>query len=221
MSARSIRRSGAVAGAVAVLVLCAFAGAHAVAQASFGDRAELRSTVGSAAFEIALLDEQALIRDVARDGVHSMEFTQAEQVVPGSTVQVPFTVANNSRFRVAPVLALEASSPDIERLDELLRVTVEERDACTASGGAKPRTLIGDAGDFANGATLSRAGSLAGSPMPARSGDAQRAGAAYSGGDPACRSYTASLHLRDDDALRALSAGTWTVTLTIEGRSAE
>lgn len=222
---RSVRRRaariGAGVGAVVVVVMGGLAGAQALAAPTFQDRATVESTVGAGLFEIALLDDDGRIRSLAREGTTGLEFTPAEQVVPGSTVQVPLTVANNGPFGVVPTISLEATSTNIPNIQDLVRVTVIERDSCLAESDAESRTLVGDAGDAAQGAPLISLEPIAAAKLPGRDGNRQGVGAFFAGGDRACHAYTVSLHLTDDVSLRTLSAGTWKLNASIEGRSAE
>lgn len=218
---RAGRMSVVVLAGAAVLILSLLAGAFFLAQAAFADRATVRADVGASAFEVALLDGDAVIQRVSRtsDGP-SVEFGAAENAVPGSTVQIPLTIANNSAFGVAPRISLRVASDELERIDRLVRVTVVETDACAPGGDEDRRVLAGDLEDFAQGTPLADvADGIAGTVMEARSGDAQRVGQQYSGGDAACRSYDAYLHLSDDPSLRALAGASWTITADIEGRT--
>lgn len=217
---RTVRIGTGVAAAVA-LVTGGLAGAQALAAPTFQDRATVESTVGAGLFEIALLDEGGRIRSLAREGTTSVKFTPAEHVVPGSTVRVPVTVANNGPFAVAPTISVEVTSTDIPNIENLVRVTVTERNSCLAESDAESRTLIGDPGDAAKGVPLTAPEPIAGTTLPGRDGKRQGVGAFFAGGDPACHAYSLSLHLTEDASLRTLSAGTWTVNATIEGRSAE
>ena len=218
---RRAARIGAGVGAAVVVVMGGLAGAQALAAPTFQDRATVESTVGAGLFEIALLDDGGRIRSLAREGTTGVEFTPAEQVVPGSTVQVPLTIANNGPFGVAPTISLEMTATDIPNIEDLVRVTATERDSCLAESDAESRTLIGDAGDATQGSPLASLEPIAGANLPGRDGNRQGVGAFFAGGDRACHAYTLSLHLAEDASLRTLSAGAWTVNATIEGRSAE
>lgn len=223
---RARRRSRTTVAIIAALAIGAaaliawFAG-NALTQAAWADRAHLRGNVGGDAFELALLDDEARIQRVARDHESAvLEFAPVENAVPGSTVKLPLTLANNSPFSVSPKLTLAASSDDIASLESLVRVSVVERDSCSGDGSAL--TLTGDPEHPAKGTPLPElATGIVGTVMPPRSGTAQSPGASYAGGDAACRSYTALIHLLDDSTLRSLQGGAFTLTADIEGRTAE
>lgn len=213
-------RKGIAASAAFSVLAGVLAGAQALAAPGFQDRAALVSDWGASHFELALLDDSGRIRSVVSDGADTISFTPAADIVPGSTVQIPVTVANNGPFNVAPSLGFSVESNEVDSIAELVRLTVVEQAACVP-GEQPARTLIGDPSKPAQGVGLAGIESLSGTQMPARSGGRQQVGASYSGGDAACRNYLVLAHLADDASLRALSSAAWTLDMTLEGRSAE
>lgn len=205
----SMARIGALA--AGGLVLAVAVTGVSVTAAAFRDRAHLTTSVGSSTpFALVLVDAEGLTRPAPVDAPLVVPVDGADALVPGRTVSVPLTVANNHPD-IAAAIGLTLTA---ERVDQTPDLTPELRYSVLAADGTP---LVGgdDPADGLPVGQRSELGGLAARGAPAAGPDTPWTG----GAEGSTITVVLRLHLLDGPQTEALNGGQVAVSVTVDGTS--